>query len=278
MALPSGIKNVGVGLRSPHVNEILSTKPDLQWLEMLADNHLQEGGLARQQLFALRDHYPMTMHGVNLSLGGLDPLDWVYADKLKKLYKELEVSWFSEHLCFSHGEGLYSHDLLPLPYTDEAVRHCAQRIDQFQDFWGEKILIENVSSYVSCDSAPMNEAEFVCAVLGEVNCDLLLDINNLYVNQVNHGESARGFIDGLPVDRVKEIHLAGFEDRGEFLLDAHNNPVSNQVWGLYEYALNKGVAAATLIEWDNQIPDLTRLLEERDKAQQRLSHAQREAA
>lgn len=278
MALPSGIKNAGVGLRSPHVNEILSTKPDLQWLEILADNHLQEGGLARQQLFALREYYPMTMHGVSLSLGGLEPIDWAYADRLKSLYKELEINWFSEHLCFSHGAGLYSHDLLPLPYTDEAVLHCAQRIAQFQDFWGEQVLIENVSSYVSCASAPMTEAEFVCAVLAEVDCGLLLDINNIYVNEYNHGEFAKTFIDALPIDRVQEMHLAGFEDRSDFLLDAHNSPVSDEVWGLYEYALSKGVSAPTLIEWDNQIPELSCLLEERDKAQQCLQQQQRKAA
>jgi len=279
MVSPSGINNAGVGLRSPHVNEILSTQPDLQWLEILADNHLQAGGLARQQLFALREHYPMTLHGVSLSLGGLDPIDWAYADRLKQIYKELEISCFSEHLCFSQGAGLYSHDLLPLPYTDEAVRHCAQRIAQFQDFWGEQILIENVSSYVNCASAPMSEAEFVCAVLAEVDCGLLLDINNLYVNQVNNGESAQIFIDTLPTGCVKEIHLAGFEERENFLLDAHNHPVSEQVWGLYEYALSKGIAAPTLIEWDSNLPALSRLLQERDKAQGLLDQLQgREAA
>lgn len=263
----SSIKNVGVGLRPPHISDILSQQPDLQWLEILADNHLQEGGAARQALFALREHYPITMHGVNLSLGGLDPIDWVYADKLKQLYKQLEVSWFSEHLCFASGQGLYSHDLLPLPYTDEAVRHCAQRIDAFQDFWGEQILIENVSSYVACKAALMTEAEFVAAVLSEVDCNLLLDINNLYVNQYNHAESAQGFIDAVPCGRIQEIHLAGFEHREGYLLDAHNGAVSDEVWVLYEYALKSGVDAPTLIEWDNDIPALEVLLAERDKAQ-----------
>ncbi len=263
--MKSAINHVGIGLRSPHMQEILASKPAIPWLELLADNHLS--GLSRQVLHPLREHYPMTLHGVNLSLGGLEPIDWCYADRLKALYRELEISWFSEHLCFSYGQGLYSHDLLPLPYTDEAVQHCARRIAQFQDYWGERILIENVSSYINCKAAALTEAAFVSAVISEANCGLLLDINNLYVNQCNHGESATAFIDQLPPDCVGEIHLAGFEDRGEFLLDAHNHPVATEVWDLYQYALHKTGAVPSLIEWDNNIPPLARLLRERAQAQ-----------
>ncbi len=266
MPLNKQIKGTGLGLRSPHVDTLLTEDVDIPWLEVLADNHLAAGGFDRASLFALRDKFPMTLHGVSSSIGSIGPINKNYLSVIKNLMTDLEISWFSDHLCFTHTQGIYSHDLLPLPYTREAVMHCAQRILEIQDFLQERILIENVSSYISFQNAEMNEVEFVKAVAEEADCFLLLDLNNIYVNQYNHGDDAQKYIDGMPLERIKEVHLAGFENKQDYLLDAHNNPVASEVWGLYSSLLYKIPYVPTLIEWDNQIPSLDRVLLEKNKA------------
>ena len=266
MPLTGKIEGTGIGLRTPHMQELLTKEFDIPWLEVLADNHLAEGGFDRSVVFALREKYPMTLHGVSASIGSTDPLDKNYLSLIKTLMYDLEISWFSDHLCFTHIEGVYSHDLLPLPYTEEAVKHCASKIAEIQDFLGQQILIENVSSYISLHCSQLSEAEFVRAVAEEANCLLLLDLNNIYVNQFNHGDDARKYIDTMPIERVREVHLAGFENKQNYLLDAHNNPVSDEVWELYRHLLKRNSGLPTLIEWDNDIPSLHRLLQEKSAA------------
>lgn len=262
------ISSTGIGLRSQHIVELLINKPDIPWLEILVDNHLADGGLIPAQLDAVSDYYPITLHGVGLSLGSTSPLDTHYLQQIKNLSERINARWYSEHLCFTSINGHYSHDLLPMPYSQASLLHIVDRIDQVQNFFGEKILIENVSSYMNFVDSTMPEAEFLCAVTEQADCWLLVDVNNIYVNQENHGIDAEEYIELLPLDRIKEIHLAGFQKREDFLLDAHNHPVSDPVWKLYERLLQRKSDIPTLIEWDNDIPALSVLMQEANKANQ----------
>ena len=257
---------IGVGFRSPHLDDILETKPDLEFLELLTDNHLAEGGYARQQAYAVRHFYPVTMHCVGMSLGGTDPIDFEYISKIKKLASELEPIAISDHLCWTSFEKQHANDLLPLPYTEEAFKHVSKRIIQIQDFLDTTLVVENVSSYLEFECSELKEWEFLVAVAEETQCKLLLDLNNIYVNQINNQIDTEEYIDHIPLDRVAEIHLAGFEDKGSYLLDAHNNRVSLEVWKLYQKVLQKNHSIPTLIEWDNDIPPFSVLLSEAEKA------------
>ncbi len=260
------VKGTGIGLRSPHVNEVLATLPDIPWFELLIENHLAEGGIIPLQMEKVCEHYPVTFHGVGLSLGSIDPLDMDYLKKLRQLMKQYNIAWMSEHCCFTAVDGMHSHDLLPIPYSDEALQHMAARIRQVQDVLGEQILIENVSSYMRYAESTMDEVAFMAELAEQADCYLLVDVNNIYVNHVNQDIDAHDYLQRLPHQRIREIHLAGFEDHGDYLLDAHNNPVAAKVWELYEALLQHVSGIPTLIEWDNNIPSLQRLLQEADKA------------
>ncbi len=260
----------GVGLRTQHINQVLNQQVAVPWFELLVDNWLIEGGLPRCYLDAITERYAVTLHGVGLSLGGAEPIDFSYLGKIKKILQRSNVLWYSEHLCFSQLQSYYSHDLLPLPYTDESIQHMIDRIEQVQDFLGCQLIVENVSSYLEYKENYLSEGEFISAIIKGANCGLLLDVNNFYVNQVNHGQDAMQQIRQLPHDLVKEIHLAGFSDKGDYVVDAHNHPVADEVWDLYEQTLHLVGNVPTLIEWDNDIPSLEVLLAERDKAQQYL--------
>ena len=257
---------IGVGLRSPHVNEILTTQPDLDFFELLTDNHLCEGGYARQQAFLVRQDYPVSLHSVGMSLGGTDPIDFAYLDKIKALAKELEPVCISDHLCWTSFENHHAHDLLPLPYTEEVVHHVSQRIRQVQDFLDTTLVVENVSSYLEFAGSSLKEWEFLTAVCVESGCKILLDLNNVYVSQYNNAASAQEYIRNIPLDRVAEIHLAGFEHKGSYLLDAHNRKVSAPVWELYRDLMGTSAPIPTLIEWDNELPPFSVLLEEAEQA------------
>lgn len=261
------ISGVGIGLRPPHIDEILTTQPQIPWLELLADNHMAAGGIIPAQLEAVCHLYPVTFHSVGLSLGSVDPLDLNYLGKLKRLMRQHQVNWLSEHLCFTSVDGFHSHDLLPIPYTEESLRHMVDRVSQVQDFLGERILIENVSSYMKFSETALDEVEFVSQVAIQADCDLLIDVNNIYVNHVNQGIDAEAYIRQLPHEHIREIHLAGYEQHDGFVLDAHNNPVSDPVWALYEQLLQYTPEVPTLIEWDNDIPSLQRLMQEAHKAE-----------
>lgn len=266
------ISATGIGLRNQHMDEILINKPDIPWLEILVDNHLAQGGLVPAQLDAISECYPLALHGVGLSLGSTSPLDIPYLQQIKNLATRTNALWYSEHLCFTSGYGHYSHDLLPIPYSEISLKHIVNRISQVQDFFGEQILIENVSSYMNFVDSSIPEVEFLCAVAEQADCWLLVDVNNIYVNQINHGLDAEHYIDSLPLNRIKEIHLAGFQEREGFLLDAHNHPVSKPVWQLYDRLLRRKSDILTLIEWDNDIPVLSVILQEADKAN-RIRHS-----
>lgn len=261
------ISGVGVGLRSPHINEILSTLPSLPWFELLADNHMVEGGLIPLQLDKICQHYKTTFHSVGLSLGSIDPLDMKYLGRLKQLMRQHEVAWLSEHCCFTSVDSFHSHDLLPLPYSEESLFHMVDRVSQVQDFLGEQILIENVSSYMKFAESTLDEVEFISELAKQADCLLLIDVNNVYVNHINQSLDTENYLSQLPYERVKEIHVAGFDNRGDYILDAHNNPVAEPVWELYEKLIQIIPDTPTLIEWDNDIPSLTRLIEEAKKAE-----------
>ncbi|WP_065204512.1 MNIO family bufferin maturase [Shewanella woodyi] len=264
----------GIGLRLPHVQEILAAgQTGIPWFEVLVDNWLVEGGLNKRMLQEVSERYPIVLHSVGLSLGGLSPLDLDYLKQVKALKRETGALWYSEHASFSGNNDFKVPDLLPLPYTEEAVDHLSQRIMQVQEFMGERILLENVSTYLSCQFNEMTEGEFIAAVADKADCYLLLDINNAYVTAKNLDQEMQTFMDVIPVERVKQIHLAGFHEKEDFLLDAHNHAVDQKVWQAFELFIEKNGAIPSMIEWDNDLPPLARLLQEREIAASILASA-----
>lgn len=257
---------VGIGLRAPHYREILDTLPAIGWVEVHSENYFGAGGQPLYFLEKIRHHYPLSLHGVGLSLGSSDELNLIHLGKLKSLINRFEPVLVSEHLCWGSINGNYVNDLLPLPYTEEALQHIANRIRQTQDFLGRQILIENVSSYLQFKDSGMPEWEFLSEVSRRADCGILLDVNNIYVSSVNHQFSGQDFLNAIPVNKVKEIHLAGYDDAGHCLIDTHGKPVSDAVWELYRTALQRFPNTSTLIEWDTDIPELSVLLSEADKA------------
>jgi len=272
------IKGTGISFRSPHWRSIMETKPDIPWMEVLADNFMGAGGMPAYQLDTIAEHYPLTLHSVGISIGAYVPLDFDYLAELKTLKKRTGAIWLSDHLCFTHAQGIYSHDLLPLPYTDESLKHVVERLNIVQDFFGEALLIENPSSYIDSQSNTFSEAEFLQQLVRESNCQLLLDVNNIYVSQYNRHLKCDDYLYHIPWDKVAEIHLAGFEQQEDILIDAHNNPVSEPVWQLFKQVLEVLPNVPALVEWDNDLPPLTDLIGEQQKAesirQQILSHRQ----
>lgn len=277
-SISSPVSGAGIGLRSPHVHQILTEQPAIPWLELLADNHLAAGGLIPAQLNAICEQYPVTLHSVGLSLGSTEPVNLDYLNKLKQLKHDHAVHWLSDHLCFTSQGGIQSHDLLPVPFTEQSADVFADNISRVQDLWGDRILVENVSSYMTFKTSEMSEIEFINQIVEKADCHLLIDINNLYVNHINHATDTNDFINKLPLTRVKEIHLAGYEDHGDYLLDAHNNRVSITVWELYEQLIQQAPDIPTLIEWDNNIPDLDVLLHEAEQAQLIMHRYQKRGA
>ena len=270
------LTGTGLGLRSAHITRVLSERPPVPWFEILADNHTAAGGLIPRQLAAVRADYPITFHCVGMSLGGADPLDYGYLRTLKNLLQTYEPAQVSDHLCFSSHASHQYHDLLPLPYTEEALRHVSERIRRVQDFLGVRLLLENVSSYLTYRHSTLTEAEFLAALAKAADCNLLFDVNNAYVNEINHGDPAGNFLEQLPQERIAEIHLAGYEDKGNYLIDAHNNRVADPVWALFADVIRQLPDIPVLIEWDNDIPALDILLDEAAHAERirRLQNAE----
>jgi uncharacterized protein (UPF0276 family) len=256
----------GIGLRTRHYPHVLdgSLRPD--WFEVIAENFLIRGGRPLAVLEAARALAPVVLHGVSMSLGGVDPLRADHLRGLRDLADRIDAAWVSDHLCWGTSGGSYAHDLLPLPFTDEAVRHTAGRIARVQDALGRRILIENVSSYVAFAHATMPEWDFVAAIAGEADCAILLDVNNVYVSARNHGFDAHAYLAGMPAERVAQIHLAGHSDLGTHLLDTHDGPVAPAVWQLYRSAVQRFGDVATLIEWDDHVPEAPVLLAEAEHA------------
>lgn len=262
----SNIQGVGIGLRPPHYADILSNWPAIPWFEALSDNYLG-GGLPLHHLTRIRERYPITLHGVGLSLGSVDPLNQAYLERLKALVDRVQPTFVSDHLAWVSQGGRYFHDLAPLPYTEEAMVHVAERIQRVQDVLGRQILIENLSPYVRFAAGDYLEWEFLSELARRADCFLLLDVNNVYVNAFNHGFDPLPYLDALPVERVKEMHLAGYEEDGSFLFDTHGRAVQDGVWALYRYALQRFEQVPALIEWDTNIPALDVLMAEAAKAE-----------
>ena len=262
----SPLCGAGIGLRSVHYQTILETLPNVGWFEALTDNYMGNGGLPLHYLEQVSEHYPITLHGVGLSLGSLDPLDQNYIKKLKHLIQRFQPRLVSDHLCWSSIDGVHGNDLFPLPYSEEALKHIVNRIKQVQDALGQRILVENVSSYVTYQSDEMTEWEFLAEVVKQADCDLLCDVNNIYVSAQNHQFDPLVYLRALPHERIKEIHLAGYEDEGTHLLDTHGDVIHPPVWDLYEQAIQMIGPVATLIEWDTNIPSFDILQLEAKKA------------
>jgi len=252
----------GLGLRTEHYNTILATQPNVDWFEVLSENYMIPGGKPLDFLDRIRAHYPVVMHGVSLSIGSTTPFDRDYLRDLKKLASRIEPAWISDHLCWTGVHGQNIHDLLPLPYTEETVRHVVERVKIVQDFLGRQILLENVSSYASYVDSNMTEWEFIAEIAEHADCLLLLDVNNIYVSSYNHQFDANAFIDGVPAKRVQQIHLAGHQNNGDYIIDTHDAPVIDPVWDLYSYAIARLGAVSTMIERDDHIPELEVLVEE----------------
>ena len=264
---------VGVGLREAHVADVLRDKPALGWFEVLADNYLSPGGPALHGLEMVRRDYPLALHCVGMSLGSVGPLDYDYLASVRRLAGRFEALWISDHLCFTSVGAAPMHDLLPLPFTEEAVECVALKIREAQDFLGQRILIENVSSYLTYRHSTMDEMDFLAAVVARADCDVLLDLNNWHVNVRNHGWRVSDVFERLPLERVREVHLGGFQDCGDFLLDAHDHPVSDPVWRLFETFVARRRDVPVLIEWDNALPAFGTLLGEADKARRIIAAA-----
>jgi uncharacterized protein len=258
----------GLGLRTQHYQEIPADRPAVDWFEALTENYLVPGGKPLYYLEQVRAHYPVVLHGVSLSIGGADALDQRYLARLKALASRIEPVWISDHLCWTGLDGRNLHDLLPLPYTEEAVRHVSERILKVQDFLGRRLLIENVSSYVTYTDSQMSEWEFLSAVVERADCLMLLDVNNIYVSAFNHDFDAHDYLEGIPVGRVQQMHLAGHRNHGDYIVDTHDEPVIDPVWELYAAACRRFGSVSTMIERDDNIPPLTDLLAELDQARQ----------
>lgn len=263
----------GLGLRSTYYQAILEQRPAIDWFEIVSENYLVEGGKALYFLDAIGEQYPLVMHGVSLSIGGPHELDRDYLRRLKHLAQRVQPAWISDHLCWSRGNAHQLHDLLPLPYTEESLQHVAARVRQVQDVIEKPLVLENVSSYLRCADDQFSEWQFLSALSELSGCELLLDVNNVYVSARNHGFDAWAFISSLPKQRIRQLHLAGHSDYGSYLIDTHDQPVSDPVWQLYQRTLQHLGPVSTLLERDDHFPDLDELLGELNKARRIAAEA-----
>jgi len=257
----------GLGLRPPHYTQIVETRPEVGWFEITSENFMVPGGRPLHWLDRIRSDYPIAMHGVSLSIGGTDPLDQQHLAGLRGLQRRVQPAWISDHLCWTGVAGGNLHDLLPLPYNEAVLAHVVDRVRRVQDRLGSRILLENVSSYVSYPSSQLTEWDFLAEVAQRADCLILLDVNNIYVSSVNHGFDPLVYLDAIPVARVRQIHLAGHQRRDDGLIvDTHDAPIAEPVWRLYEHARRRFGDVATMIERDENIPALAELLKELDRA------------
>lgn len=256
----------GLGLRTDHYHTILDTNPDVDWFEALSENYLVPGGKPLYYLDQVSERYPMVMHGVSMSIGSKDPINWDYLQQIKDLAKRIDAKWISDHCCWTGVQYKNMHDLLPMPYTEEAINHMASRISAIQDFLGRQILIENASTYLTYHESEVTEWEFLNAVMEKSDCLILLDINNIYVSSYNHGFDPMTYIGAIPKHRVQQFHLAGHNNKGDYIIDTHDHPVIDSVWQLYAKAVNHFGKVSTMIERDDNIPPLSELIEELNQA------------
>jgi uncharacterized protein (UPF0276 family) len=269
---------IGVGLRGPHVGHVLRDRPAMEWFEIISENYLAEGGIARANLESVRTTYRLVPHGVSLSIGGSDPLDRDYLLRLRALVRRVDAPWCSDHLCWTGAAGVDLHDLLPMPYTKSTLAHVAERVRRVQGELEVPFALENASSYMEYRESTMAEHEFLGELAESADCGILLDVNNVFVSAYNHGFDANRYVDGIPVDRVVQMHVAGHTDNGTHLLDTHSDHVRAEVWQLYRRAVRRCGAVSTLVEWDEDIPEWHVLAMEADAARSARSEALASAA
>lgn len=258
----------GLGLRPQHYSQILDHDPAIDWFEVLSENYMVPGGQPLRMLDRIRERYPVVMHGVSLSIASTGALNTDYLRDLKSLAERVEPKWISDHLCWTGVHGINLHDLLPIPYTQEALDHVVSRVCQVQDVLGRPLTLENVSTYVSFGCSEMPEWEFISELTKRTGCWLLFDVNNVYVSAFNHGYDPKDFIDGIPRDRVVQFHVAGHSHMETHIIDTHDAPVCDDVWDLYRHALKRFGAVSTMIERDDDIPPLSELVDELATARQ----------
>ena len=273
----------GLGLRPQHYADLLerpddAPDPRVDWFEIISENYMSAGGRPLINLDRVRERYPMVMHGVSLSIGSVDPLDQDYLDSLKALAERVDPAWISDHLCWTGVDGVNLHDLLPLPYTEEALAHVVDRIGQVQEHLGRRIALENASTYVTFTNSEMSEWDFLAEMAKRADCDLLLDVNNIFVSGFNHGFDPIDFIEGLPAERIVQIHLAGHEHNETHIVDTHDAPVIEAVWSLYGEAISRLGPITTMIERDADIPPLADMETELDRARAIAARALEQAA
>jgi uncharacterized protein len=261
----------GVGLKPEHYRDILNDAPDIGWFEVHAENYMGEGGAPHAYLTAVRERYPLSLHGVGLSIGGVGPLDKDHLARLAALTERYEPALFSEHLAWSSHDTVYLNDLLPLPYTEETLQRVSSHIDEVQEALRRPMLLENPSTYVAFAETSMSEVEFLREIVRRTGCGLLLDVNNVFVQATNHGFDAAAYLDSFPAEHVGEIHLGGHaededDDGSSLLIDDHGREVADPVWGLYAQALARTGPKPTLIEWDNDVPAWPELFAEARRA------------
>ncbi|MFO0578435.1 MAG: DUF692 domain-containing protein [Polyangia bacterium] len=265
MARP--LAGIGIGLRRPFAKELLATERRVDFLEITPENWVCFGGKRRRLLSECLERWPAISHSVSLNIGGLDPLDGELLDRTAALCEELDAPFFSDHLCYSSVRGQPVHDLLPLPFTTEAIEHVAARVKECERRVGRPLVLENATFYSHMPGAEMDEAEFLRRTLAAADCGLLLDVNNVYVNSRNHGFDARAFIDSMPLERVRQLHLAGHTHQDGVIIDTHIGPIIDAVWELYEHTLRRaGRLIPTIIEWDQELPPVDEVLDEADRA------------
>jgi uncharacterized protein (UPF0276 family) len=257
---------IGVGLRTVHFPHILSQKPDVDWFEVLSENFMETGGRPMYVLDQIAERYPVALHGVSMSIGSTDPLDFDYLKKLKALAARTRAHWVSDHLCWTGVMGRNVHDLLPMPYSEEALRHTAERVRAVSDVLERPLVLENPSSYVEFAQSTMPEWEFLSRLAEDADCGLLLDVNNVYVSAFNHGFDANAYVDAIPADRVVQYHLAGHTNMGTHIIDTHSDHALPEVWQLYERATARTGLVSSLYEWDDDIPEFDVVLAEARKA------------
>jgi len=264
---------VGIGLRIPHYAHILEQKPAVDWFEIISENYMALGGRPLAILDQILEQYRVVQHGVSMYFGSVDPLDREHLARLKALVRRTRTPWLSDHLCWGSVDGTYTHDLLPMPYTWEAVRVTAAKIRQARDFLEVPVVVENVSSYAEFHVSEMTEWEFLNEVVEQADCGILLDVNNIYVSSRNHGFDPFTYLNAVPAERVAQIHIAGHSTFEKFLLDTHDHPVLDQVWSLYARAIERCGHTATLLEWDDRIPPFGEVHAEALKANRYLEAA-----